>query len=186
MSNEPPNAVPPELPSRLEISLSLGDEPLPGGWVLVGLPMFRKNPYHLHFGPTNEAGVVVVTSEDLSEGARATNDLFIMDYIGLGPEWWSGEVLLKPVTLRAIQHLRVGFATWRHTSFYSADFPQQMDSLQERLSAVAPTTMIKLSLLSDPGGNADIKISSLPVIGRPGSLEAGGPTAGPSPPKLSP
>jgi hypothetical protein len=163
VSNESPNAAQPELPSRLEISLCLGDEPLPGGWVLVGLPMSRKNSYRLLFGPTNTVGLVVVTSQDLSGGAQEINNLFLMDYVGLGPEW-SGEVLLRPVTLPAIEHLRVGFATWRHTGLYPGDFAEQMDSLEERLSAVAPNTMIQLSLLADPGGNADIKISSLPVI----------------------
>ncbi|HTU85626.1 MAG TPA: hypothetical protein VMF57_08630 [Solirubrobacteraceae bacterium] len=164
MSDESPAAVQAELPSRLEILVALGGEPLPGGWVLASLPMFTKNSYRLFFGPTTAAGLVVVTGEDLSGGAQEINKLFPMDYVGLGAASWSGEVLLRPVTLTAIEHLRVGFATWGHTGMYPGDFAEQMDVLQERLTAVAPNSLIELSLLSDPGGNADIKISSLQAV----------------------
>jgi hypothetical protein len=148
-----------ELPLRLEISLSLGGESLPGGWVLVDLPMFWKNPYGLFFGPTNEIGVVVVTRDDLSKGAYEIAGLFPMDYMGLGPDYWSGEVLLRPANLPATEGLRQAFATWGEAGIYPSDFLEQMDALQERLRTVDPNTKIKLSLLADAGGDADIKIS---------------------------
>ena len=133
--------------------------------MLVDLPMFRKNSYRLLFGPTNEAGVVVITREDVSDQAREIVGLFPMDYIGLGPDW-NGEVLLRPANLRAIERLRLGFATWGGTGIYPIDFLEQLEALQRQLDTVAPSTMIKLSLLSDPGGDADIRISSL-LVGEP-------------------
>jgi len=162
MANEPPNAAEAALPSRLEISLSLRDEPLVGGWLFVDLPMYRKNSYRLFFGPTDDGGVVVITREQLAEQARETNNFFVMDYVGLGPDW-TGEVSLRPVNLQAIEGFRTGFATWESAGFYPRDFLEQMDALAQRLTAAPADTVIKLALLSDPGGDSAIRLFAVPA-----------------------
>jgi hypothetical protein len=162
MSSEPHNAAQFALPSRLEIFLSLRDQALAGGWVFVDLPMYRKNSYRLFFGPTDDDGLVVITREELAEQARKTNNFFVMDYVGLGPDW-TGEVSLRPVNLQAIEQVRTGFATWESAGFYPSDFLEQMDALEQRLTLVPADTKLKLALLSDPGGNSEIRLFGVPA-----------------------
>lgn len=162
MSDESLNAAQIALPSRLELSLSLRDQPLPGGWVFVDLPMYRKNSYRLFFGPTDDAGVVVITRQELAERVHETNSVFPMDYIGLGPDW-TGEVSLRPVNLQAIEQLRTGFATWESAGFYPSDFLDQMDALEQRLMLVPADTKLKLALQSDPGGDSELRLFAVPA-----------------------
>jgi hypothetical protein len=99
------------VPSRLVIRLTVDDEPLPGVFAIVTLPMWSKNQYALPFGPSDERGVISVSGDDLMRGAATIQDLSPMDYASF-PAEWSGGIGAEIVDAFSVQRIRDAIGLW--------------------------------------------------------------------------
>jgi hypothetical protein len=121
----------PTTPSRTVIACTVDDDPLSGAYVIVTLPMWEKNQYHLLFGPSNEHGLIHVTGDELQSMAEREANAFPMDYAGF-PDGWTGGMGVEVVDASGLERLRSGVRTWGSGSF-RPEYPQLLDAYADRL-----------------------------------------------------
>jgi hypothetical protein len=145
----------PGLPDEVVINVHAGSKRLGGALVEIELPMDRKNPYHLIFGPADGSGYLKLTRADLVEAARKVIDGFPMDYVSLTATW-AGSLSVTPVGRTAIGRLREASKLW--DSFYPPKFAGQLDELEEELTTVADGAPVEAHVTIKPAGTCRVEI----------------------------
>ncbi len=148
-----------ELPDQLDVSVTLGGEPLEGAWVELRLPMERKHDYVLMVGPTDAAGTLTLSRGDLENQVSVIQLSAFMDYSSLGV--WRGELVLRPFDAEAVGRAEERYRVWDPSLLraYPQDFVGQMTSLARRL-ADQPGIILEVSAEAR-GGTA--RLTCIPV-----------------------
>jgi hypothetical protein len=154
----------PTLPARLDLSATVEGIPLRGAIFEVELPMTRKNSYVLPIGVAGADGTLTIAGDEIARFAQQVNNLFLMDYVGLGAGW-TGEIRVRPVNRDAIARLRSAYATWRDSGIYPPDFPAWLDDLEANLTPLHPTALIQVRARSEHPGTKVASTTEMPVGG---------------------
>jgi hypothetical protein len=98
------------LPSTLELAVGANGDPLEGAWVQLTLRMKSKNDLALLVGPTDVAGRLVVTADEMERQIKATWEAFPMDYGGLA--LWDGRIEAFALDREGVRRVLAAVDTW--------------------------------------------------------------------------
>ena len=104
---------------------------LPGAYVAIRLPMWKKNQYVLVFGPSEADGNVRISHDELVARAREEQDAFPMDYASF-PSEWTGGLGAQVLDREGVQRLREAIELWGER-FYPPEFARTLDDYEQRL-----------------------------------------------------
>jgi hypothetical protein len=121
-----------QLPDRVLVRCSLGDEPFEGAWLRLTLGVTRKNPFHLVIGPSDAQGWIIVTRDDLLSEARKYTELSPMDY-GHPQGDWDGRLIVKLLGVRDIDAALEGHRLWGNAVDRPEGYVDSLLSLRRRL-----------------------------------------------------
>ena len=139
------------LPDRLHLSATVEGIPLRGAIFEVELPMTRKNSYVLPFGVADADGILIITGDEIARFSHEVNELFLMDYVGLGAGW-TGEIRVRAANRDAIARLRNAYATWGDSGIYPPGFALWLDDLEETLAPLHSTAVLHVTARGEPEG----------------------------------
>jgi hypothetical protein len=148
----------PELPDHLDLSVTLGGQPLAGAWAELRLPMERKHDYLLMVGPTDAAGTLSVSRAELEDQISVIQLSAFMDYSSLGV--WRGQLVISAFDAEAIERAEVRQRGWAKDLLktYPADFSRQLAELAQRL-ADQPGSVLEVSAEAHGG---EVALSCVP------------------------
>jgi hypothetical protein len=146
----------PALPHRLAVVARAGDQPLPGAWFELELPMRTKCSYRVPVGPADENGEFRVSDAELRSAVERINDLFPMDYVGLNAGW-TGELVLRPVDRQVLARLQDAYLTWRETGFYPARFAEHLAALKRTLDSLPREAPLQVTATVEPAGSPPVR-----------------------------
>jgi hypothetical protein len=150
-----------KLPEKLLLTVSADGQPFAGMLVKLEFPMSAKNPHHMVFGPSDSAGQITITGEQMSTEAKNTQDLFLMDYDQL-ESGWTGRLKVRPMNLPMIKRALAAYRTFGSDQYA----PGYENNLR-----VARTILAKM-----PEATLRVQINSQApesVTYEPGSVRAG-------------
>ena len=97
--------------------------------------MWAKNQYALLFGPSDERGVISISGDDLTSGARAVQEMFPMDYVSF-PAEWSGGIAAEILDAAGVQRLREAIRVWGD-HHVPPQLAADLDTYEERVQPLA-------------------------------------------------
>ncbi len=94
--------APVRIPARMKVAIAAGDRKMPGMFAMLTFVMARKNSFDFLFGPSNEAGEIEITRDQVLAEARKSMELFVMDYANI-ESYWTGRLRVTPMNRDAVQ-----------------------------------------------------------------------------------
>src|SRR5438309_6404101 len=85
-----------DFPGRIVVRCLKDGLPFKGGWIQFTLSMRRKNDFHSAHGPSDEDGILIVTSEHILNWADSERSFALMDFGDPRLEW-SGQTRIEPI-----------------------------------------------------------------------------------------
>jgi hypothetical protein len=129
-----------KLPERLEVQVLADEKRAAGMFVCVTIRTTRKSDFGLGFGPTNEAGELVILRSDLLREAEKERALFIMDY-GHPEDDFAGEIVVKPLNRNALQQAITAYDTYQQVTPYPRCYGEQIQEARASLEKWKPRTL---------------------------------------------
>ena len=121
------------LPAEVLLLALVNGVPLDGAWFTLTLPMRRKNPYRLMFGPGSPEGTLIVTRDEILREVKKVRDLFLMDYEdpALG---WTGVIEVRVMNRSDIANVLLAYNTYRAADVYPSDMPTSLTQFEATLT----------------------------------------------------
>jgi hypothetical protein len=138
------------LPDRISIRVDADGKPAAGMFVRVTLQMARKNDFSLGFGPSDIAGRLNISREDLLLEAEKERRLFVMDY-GHPERDFGGELSIQPLNREALARAIAAYELYHDETEFPAGY---VDMLREASTNLDRNGHRQLSVeveFADPG-----------------------------------
>lgn len=119
------------IPAEINVTVLLDESPLPGAWVFLTFLMRRKNPYQLIFGPSSEAGDILISCDDMTNQIHKVRGLALMDYVDLSTAW-TGIIEIRPLNLSDVERALGAYQIYGGTGFYPPRFVEDMEILEQK------------------------------------------------------
>lgn len=152
-----PLSKPPPMPRQVRVTALLDDQPFQDAWLALNLNMSLKNDYGLLFGPTDAAGELVISDDDLQEQIQRQLDLFPMDYAS-PKSAWTGSMRIRVLNRSDVANLQMAYDTWKDLDLYPEDLPSHLSRLDALLSA---NEGCRLSARADVPGGEGVVIDTM-------------------------
>jgi hypothetical protein len=140
-----------ELPECLHATVSSSGRPVSGLFVRVRIATSRKNDFANGFGPSDAAGNISVTREDLLREAERDRNLFIMDY-GHPEHDYAGCIDVTPMNREALIRALDAYHQFQVASEFPPLYPEHLQEARLILEGLAPAVLcVELSVEGGSG-----------------------------------
>ncbi|WP_242395822.1 hypothetical protein [Anaeromyxobacter oryzisoli] len=119
-------------PNEIVVVVKRNGIPVPGMFVLCTLRSTRKNDFKLVFGPTDSAGRLRVSREDLLREGGNEKRLFPMDYGDVEADF-SGELKVTPMNREALSRALTAYSMFNNVSPYPAGYEENVRRARDAL-----------------------------------------------------
>lgn len=150
-----------KLPEKLLLTVSADGQPLADMLVKLEFSMSAKNPHHMVFGPSDAAGQISITADQMSTEAKNTQDLFLMDYDRL-ETGWTGRLKVRAMNLPMIKRALAAYHTFGSDQ-YAPGYENNL-RVARTVLAKMPEAMLRVQINSEAPES---------VAFEPGSVRAG-------------
>ena len=133
---------------KIRLRTLLNRAPAGGLQVSLTLRMSRKNDFQLIVGPSDEAGALSVSWQEIEEDCRATKSFFLIDYWDLRAGF-TGEIEMWPLSLDEVNGALAAYQQFKEFTSYPPDYEAGLLRTRDILAAHDPRPDVTLELLED-------------------------------------
>jgi hypothetical protein len=120
------------LPNEIVVVVKRNAIPVSGMFVLCALRSMHKNDFKLVFGPTDSAGRLRVSREDLLREGGNEKRLFPMDYGDVETDF-SGELKVTPMNREALSRALAAYSMFNKVSPYPTGYEENVRRARDAL-----------------------------------------------------
>ena len=122
------------IPDRIKMITYIQKRASPGMFALLRFETSRKNPYDFIFGPSDSRGQIEVSSQQILEESRKSQELFVMDYADLKSSW-TGSMTVSPMNRAALQRALSACRLFRKFE-YPPNYEQDLEAAEATLGKI--------------------------------------------------
>jgi hypothetical protein len=128
------------IPDTIHVVISAGKQPVPGMLAMLKFVTSQKNSFNFVFGPSDAAGNIQLSREQLIAEAQKDREFFLMDYAEIEFAW-TGTLIVTPMNRDAIKRARSAFELFRLYPF-RGDYKESLDAADAALSQIPNAELI--------------------------------------------
>jgi hypothetical protein len=145
------------LPDEIEVLGTVSGVPLCGAWFGLTFPMPAKNAYRLLVGPASSEGKLTISQTEVLRQAKVNADLFLMDYLVMGPDW-TGDIEAHVMSRSDIASVLSVYDRFAGTGVYPANLGTELTAFDAALAEYgAGTLAVEVTLQ----GGSGVKIRAI-------------------------
>jgi hypothetical protein len=148
------------IPATIRVGIKAGDRKMQGLFAMLTFAMARKNSFDLLFGPSNEAGEIEITREQVLEEARKSMELFVMDYADI-ESYWTGKLRVTPMNRDAVQRSLSAYRLFRKYE-YPPGYEDKLLAADAALTRVAEVDLTAV-VNCEASGPIDVETVRVPA-----------------------